>query len=71
MRIETTIDDVKPDLPLLFAASISRCLERLRGLKLINRATDSYRYYLTRLSRNAIAAACRITERIIVPVLAA
>lgn len=44
---------------------------RRADLKLIKRAANSYRYYLTRLGRNAIAAACRISEQIIVPALAA
>jgi hypothetical protein len=63
--------DLKPVLMHLSAASITRYLKRLRDLKLIKRAANSYRYYLTRLGRNAIAAACRISEQIIVPVLAA
>ncbi len=63
--------DLKPVLPQLSAASITRYLKRLRDLKLIKRAANSYRYYLTRLGRNAIAAACRIAEQIIVPALAA
>jgi hypothetical protein len=63
--------DLKHVLTHLSAASITRYLKRLRDLKLIKRAANSYRYYLTRLGRNAIAAACRISQQIIVPALAA
>jgi hypothetical protein len=42
----------------------------MRQLGLIKRVTGTYRYYLTRLGRAAIAAACCITEMRIVPVLA-
>ena len=63
--------DLKPVLMHLSAASITRYLKRMRDLKLIKRAANSYRYYLTRLGRNAIAAACRISEQLIVPALAA
>lgn len=63
--------DLKPFLPNLSVASITRYLKRLRDFKLIKKAANSYRYYLTRAGRNAIAAACRISEQIIVPALAA
>jgi hypothetical protein len=62
--------DLKPFLPHRSAASITRDLKRLRDLNLIKRAAHSYRYYLTRLGRNAIAAACRVSEQIIIPALA-
>jgi len=63
--------DLKPYLPNLSAASISRYLRRLRDFGLIKKVVGTYRYYLTRLGRNAIAAACRLSEQIIVPALAA
>jgi hypothetical protein len=62
--------DLKPFLPHLSVASITRYLKRLRDFNLIKKAANSYRYYLTRAGRNAIAAACRISEQIIVPALA-
>ena len=34
------------------------------------RVARSYRYYLTRLGRAAIAAACRLTQTTIIPALA-
>ena len=49
---------------------LSRQLHRLRALGLIKRVTRSYRYYLTRLGRSAIAAACSLTQFQIIPALA-
>lgn len=49
---------------------LSRQLHRLRSLGLIKRVTRSYRYYLTRLGRAAIAAACSLTQFQIIPALA-
>jgi hypothetical protein len=48
----------------------SRELRRLRALGLIKRVARSYRYYLTRLGRSAIAAACSLTQFQIIPALA-
>ncbi|MGH6814311.1 MAG: winged helix-turn-helix transcriptional regulator [Hyphomicrobiaceae bacterium] len=62
--------DLKVRLPQLSDAALSRQLHRLRHLKLIKRVKDTYRYYLTRLGRAAIAACCRLTEFVIVPALA-
>jgi hypothetical protein len=52
------------------ACSLSRQLRRLRLLGLIKRVARSYRYYLTRLGRAAIAAACSVTQFQIIPALA-
>jgi hypothetical protein len=57
-------------LPGLSASRLSRQLHRLRFLGLIKRVTSSYRYYLTRLGRSAIAAACSLTQFQIIPALA-
>ncbi len=62
--------DLKSFLPHLSVSSITRYLWRLRKFGLIKKVAHSYRYYLTRLGRSAIAAACRITEQTIVPALA-
>jgi len=62
--------DVKPFVPELSVASLSRQLHRLRALGLIKRAARTYRYYLTRLGRAAIAAACSLTQFHIIPALA-
>jgi hypothetical protein len=58
-------------LPAFSPAALSRQLRRLLSIGVIKRVTGTYRYYLTRLGRAAIAAACSITELRIVPVLAA
>jgi hypothetical protein len=63
--------DLTPYLPQVSASRLSRQLHRLRSLGLIKRVTHSYRYYLTRLGRAAIAAACSLTQFQIVPALAA
>lgn len=58
-------------LPALSPSALSRQLRRLRAIGLIKRVTGTYRYYLTRLGRAAIAAACSITELRLIPALAA
>ena len=60
---------MKAFVPLSDSA-LSRQLHRLRALGLIKRVTRSYRYYLTRLGRAAIAAACSLTQFNIVPAVA-
>jgi hypothetical protein len=52
-------------------AAMTRQLRRLRLLGLIKKVTHTYRYYLTRLGRAAIAAACSLTRFNIVPAMAA
>jgi DNA-binding HxlR family transcriptional regulator len=51
-------------------ATLSRQLARLRHLGVIKRVTGTYRYYLTRAGRAAIAAGRRLTEHTIIPALA-
>ena len=55
----------------LTPSAMTRQLRRLRMLGLIKKVTHTYRYYLTRLGRAAIAAACSLTRFNIVPVMAA
>jgi len=62
--------DLKAFLPSLSASRLSRQLRRLRSLGLIKPVVHSYRYYLTRLGRSAIAAACSLTRFQIIPALA-
>ena len=50
--------------------ALSRQLTRLRLLGLIKKVAHTYRYYLTRLGRSAIAAACSITRFNIIPAMA-
>ena len=59
-----------PVLDKLSPATISRQLTRLRNLGLIKRIAGTYRYYLTRIGRSAVAACCRLTEQTIIPALA-
>ena len=51
-------------------ATLTRQLARLRHLGVIKRVTGTYRYYLTRAGRGAIAAGHRLTEHTIIPALA-
>jgi hypothetical protein len=51
-------------------SALSRQLARLRTLGLIKKVAHTYRYYLTRLGRSVIAAACSITRFNIVPAMA-
>ena len=51
--------------------AMSRQLARLRQLGLIKKVVHTYRYYLTRLGRSAIASACSLTRFSIVPAMAA
>ena len=62
--------DLKPYLPHLSVASITRYLKRLRDFGLIKKVVGTYRYYLTRFGRYAIAAACKLSEHVIIPALA-
>ena len=55
----------------LSPSAMTRQLRRLRTLGLIKKVTQTYRYYLTRLGRAAIAAACSLTRFNIVPAMAA
>lgn len=55
----------------LTPSAMSRQLKRLHLLGLIKKVSHTYRYYLTRLGRAAIAAACSLTRFSIVPAMAA
>jgi len=62
--------DIAPSLGQLSPASLSRHIRRLRLLGLIKRVVGTYRYYLTKAGRAAIAAAQRLTEHTLIPALA-
>jgi hypothetical protein len=62
--------DLVSHVPGLSPSALSRQIKRMRVLGLIKRVGGTYRYYLTRLGRAAIAAACSITEFHIIPTLA-
>ena len=64
------IADLRPLLTQCSPATLSRQLARLRQLGVIKRVTGTYRYYLTRAGRAAIAAGRRLTEHTIIPALA-
>src|SRR5262249_1644728 len=61
--------DLLPLLGQSSPATLSRQLARLRHLGVIKRVLGTYRYYLTRAGRAAIAAGRRLTEHIIIPAL--
>jgi pyridoxine/pyridoxamine 5'-phosphate oxidase len=61
--------DLKALLHQYTNSRLSRELRRVRVQGLIKRVAHSYRYYLTRLRRAAIAAACSLTQSQIVPTL--
>jgi hypothetical protein len=52
------------------ASALSRQLAHLRALGMIKKVAHTYRYYLTRLGRSAIAAAASLTRFDIVPAMA-
>ena len=62
--------DLLPLLPPCSPATLTRHLARRRQLRVIKRVTATYRYYLTRAGRAAIAAGRRLTEHTIIPALA-
>jgi len=57
-------------VPKLSSLHLSRQSHRLRTLGLIKRVPRSYRYYLTRLGRSAIAAAYSLTQFHNIPAMA-
>ena len=62
--------DLSAGLAELSPPSLSRQIKRLRNLGLLKRVHGTYRYYLTRIGRSAIAACCQLTENVILPALA-
>jgi hypothetical protein len=61
--------DLGPLLTQCSLATLSRQLARLRQLGVIKRVTGTFRCYLTRAGRAAIAAGRRLTEHTIIPAL--
>ena len=55
----------------LSPSAMSRQLKRLHVLGIIKKVAHTYRYYLTRIGRAAITAACSLTRFSIVPAMAA
>ena len=63
--------DLMTDLARFSLTRLSRQMRRLLDLGVVKRVAGTYRYYLTRLGRAAIAAACSLTRFNILPALAA
>jgi DNA-binding HxlR family transcriptional regulator len=61
--------DLLPLLAECSPATLTRQLTRLRQRGVIKRLSGTYRYYLTRAGRAAIAAARRLTQHNIIPAL--
>src|SRR3954469_14533903 len=61
--------DLLPDLGMVSPARLSRQLHRLLDIGVIKRVAGTYRYYLTKAGRAAIAAAGRLTESTLIPSL--
>jgi hypothetical protein len=62
--------DLIPHLTDVSPAAISRYISRLRQLGLLKRVHGTYRYYLTKIGRAAVAACSHITENVLIPALA-
>jgi hypothetical protein len=62
--------NLRPLVAQCSPATLTRQLTRLRHLGVIKRVTGTYRYYLTRAGRAAVAAGRRLTEHTIIPALA-
>jgi DNA-binding HxlR family transcriptional regulator len=62
--------DLKKHLPSVSSGKLSRYLKRLRVIGSIKRVAKTYRYYLTRIGRAAIATCEKLTEFTIVQTLA-
>jgi DNA-binding transcriptional ArsR family regulator len=59
--------DLLAPLEQLSPARLSRQLRRLREIGVIKRVIGTYRYYLTKLGRTAIAALCHLTQSVPIP----
>jgi hypothetical protein len=56
-------------LSMFSPTRLSRQLRRLLDIGVVKRATGTYRYYLTKAGRGAVAAAARLTQTAIVPLV--
>jgi len=61
--------DLLPDLTMFSPTRLSRQPRRLLEIGVIKRVIGTYRYYLTKAGRAAIAAAGRLTEAVIIPAM--
>ena len=60
---------LRPHVPAVSAAQLSRALKRLRIHGLIKKIGHRYKYYLTALGRTVSAAALKLRELVIIPAL--
>lgn len=64
------VRDLRRILAHLTGPQLSRQIKRLRMHRLVKQVRGTYKYYLTRLGRRAIAAALRLREGSVIPALA-
>jgi hypothetical protein len=62
--------DLIPSARELSTSALSRYISRLRNLGLLRRIRGTYRYYLTKIGRAAVAACSHLTENVLIPALA-
>jgi hypothetical protein len=62
--------DLRPRLSNISPAALSRYISRLRKLGMLKRIRGTYRYYLTKIGRAAVAACSHLTENVLIPALA-
>ena len=60
---------LRPHLPALSPAQLSRSLKRLRTHGLIKKIGHRYKYYLTTLGRSVATTALKLRELVIIPAL--
>ena len=61
--------DIREKWPEKTASQISRLLKNLRLHGIIKRATNCYRYYVTKLGKQIISAGLKIQELMLIPAL--
>jgi len=61
--------ELLPVLEMFSPSALSRQLRRLLDLRVVKRARGTYRYYLTKAGRAAIAAAEHLTEAAVIPAM--
>ena len=61
--------DIRKFLPQKSSGQISRILKRLKLHGIIKKATQSYKYYLTRTGKEVIITAMKLKEFVIIPAL--
>ena len=62
---------LQPHLPDWKPEKIGRTLRRFRALKVLKRVAGTRKYYLTKRGMNLLVVGRQLTERVILPALAA